>query len=247
MLGALKGGAADVRGHVSAASTYAYVEQALGPWDQRPVYRSNASTLTPIRTCEPDITDADLRRLPQFFPSPEHTYRLDPTYEVTQGALAIPEHLNIFNIFKQYQVSRLLRPSFDDHLYFAAMNGRTVELTPLGQFYWRLAKSGLLGTSPSPQLPSPPIRRKPVPDPESVAKLFHEAYERLAPTFQYETRRATRVRWEDVPAHNKNLMIATAAEVLATLFPLDEVTDAAAPRAAPLEAPPAADAPLSDS
>jgi len=86
-----------------------------------------------------------------------------------------------------------------------------------------------------------------VPDPESVAKLFHEAYERLAPTFQYETRRATRVRWEDVPAHNKNLMIATAAEVLATLFPLDEVTDAAAPRAAPLEAPPAADAPLSDS
>lgn len=242
LLGALKGGAADVRGRVSAASTYAYVEQALGPWDQRPIYRSNASTLAPIRNCEPDIADADLRLLPQYFSTPEFAYGLDRTYEVTEVEVAIPEHINIFNLFKQYQVSRLLRPSFDDHLYFAAMNERTVELTPLGQFYWRLAKAKLLG-EPSPLPPNQPTtRRRPVPDPESVAKLFHEAYERLAPTFQYETRQATRVRWENVPAHNKNLMIATAAEVLATLFPLEEQADAA-PHPAPTDAAPSDDAP----
>ena len=61
-----------------------------------------------------------------------------------------------------------------------------------------------------------------MPDPESVAKLFHETYERLAPTFNYETRRATRVPWEKVPERNKRLMVAVAAEVLAVLFPLEE-------------------------
>ena len=61
-----------------------------------------------------------------------------------------------------------------------------------------------------------------MPDPESVAKLFHETYERLALTFNYETRRATRVPWEKVPERNKRLMVAVAAEVLAVLFPLEE-------------------------
>ncbi|HEX9973183.1 MAG TPA: hypothetical protein VGD14_14020 [bacterium] len=37
VVGALSGGAADVRGRVSAASIYAYVEQALRPWAQRPL------------------------------------------------------------------------------------------------------------------------------------------------------------------------------------------------------------------
>ena len=37
IMAALEGGAADIRGHVSVASIYAYVEQALGPWQQRPM------------------------------------------------------------------------------------------------------------------------------------------------------------------------------------------------------------------
>ena len=61
-----------------------------------------------------------------------------------------------------------------------------------------------------------------MPDAESVARLFHETYERLAPSFSYETREATRVSWDDVPERNKRLMIATAAELLALLFPLEE-------------------------
>lgn len=70
-----------------------------------------------------------------------------------------------------------------------------------------------------------------MPDAESVAKLFHEAYERLAPAFGYETREATRVPWEQVPERNKHLMIAATAEVLAMLFSPEEVAapDASAP------------------
>ncbi|WIG59168.1 MAG: hypothetical protein OJF49_001915 [Ktedonobacterales bacterium] len=221
VLGALKGGAADVRGRVSAASIYAHIEQALGPWDQRPIYKSNASQLSPLRYCWPDIGDDDLRRLTQFFPKPNHQFPLDPSYEVTRSE-AIPEHVAIFKIFKRYQVARLLRPSVDDDLYFAAIRTHPVELTPLGQFYWQLAKDNLLGGSPA----FTPLRRGSMPDAESVAKFFHEAYERLAPAFGYKTRDETRVPWENVPERNKRLMIAATAEVLAMLFPPEDAPTA---------------------
>ena len=49
---------------------------------------------------------------------------------------------------------------------------------------------------------------------ERVAKAFHEAYERLAPEYAYETRKASAVPWEYVPSLNRQLMIATVGEVL---------------------------------
>jgi len=53
---------------------------------------------------------------------------------------------------------------------------------------------------------------------EAVAQAFHEAYERLAPSFGYETRRVSAVPWADVPAQNKALMVAVAQEVLGSLL-----------------------------
>ena len=53
--------------------------------------------------------------------------------------------------------------------------------------------------------------------PDELAKLFHETYERLAPSYNYETRKASAVPWEQVPDNNKRLMIAVAAEVLSAL------------------------------
>jgi hypothetical protein len=50
---------------------------------------------------------------------------------------------------------------------------------------------------------------------EYVARHFHEAYERLAPTFDYRTRQASAKPWEQVPDDNRNLMVAVAAELLA--------------------------------
>ena len=221
LLGALEGGAADVRGMVSAAAMYSYVEQALGPWDQRPIYKSSASNLTAVRRCTPEVDDHDLRRLPVFFSSAEAQFWLAPSYEVTHES-ALAEHVAIFNLFKQYQVARLLRPSLDRDLYFAALRSHPVELTPLGKFYRHLAESGALGSA-QPARSSGSLL---MPHTESVAKLFHETYERLAPVYNYETRQETRVSWEEVPERNKRLMIAVAAEVLATLFAPDAVPSA---------------------
>lgn len=48
---------------------------------------------------------------------------------------------------------------------------------------------------------------------EATARLFHETYERLAPSFCYETRKESAVPWEDVPANNRALMVAVVSEV----------------------------------
>jgi hypothetical protein len=49
---------------------------------------------------------------------------------------------------------------------------------------------------------------------ERIASQFHEAYERLAPEFDYNTREASAVPWEEVPEANRNLMIAVVNELL---------------------------------
>lgn len=44
--GALDGGASDILGEVTSASAYAYAEQALGPLDQRPMFKANVARLS---------------------------------------------------------------------------------------------------------------------------------------------------------------------------------------------------------
>lgn len=58
---------------------------------------------------------------------------------------------------------------------------------------------------------------------EALAKLFHETYERLAPSHGYETRKASAVPWEQVPENNRALMISVAAEVLKKLNEFSDV------------------------
>lgn len=54
-------------------------------------------------------------------------------------------------------------------------------------------------------------------DPEGLAEMFHEAYERLAPELGYETRANSAVPWSEVPEPNRSLMLAAAADVLQRL------------------------------
>jgi hypothetical protein len=49
--------------------------------------------------------------------------------------------------------------------------------------------------------------------PEQLAQAFHEAYERLAPSFGYETREASAKPWAEVPDNNRALMTAVCAEI----------------------------------
>lgn len=139
ILGALRGGAADVRGRVSAASIYAYAEAALGAWDQRPLYKSHAARLEPVRLCEPKVSDELLRELPTYFPGDDQEYPLDMSYEETCPA-ARPEHVAIFKKFKRLQIAGLLRPKNGDDLYWTCERSGHVVLTALGKFHLQLVR-----------------------------------------------------------------------------------------------------------
>lgn len=54
-----------------------------------------------------------------------------------------------------------------------------------------------------------------LPEPEELAASFHEIYERLAPSFCYETRKETKDF--DAATPNGQLMIYTCREILALL------------------------------
>jgi hypothetical protein len=50
---------------------------------------------------------------------------------------------------------------------------------------------------------------------EALARRFHDTYERLAPDHGWETQESTRAKpWDEVPAHNRELMLATVAALL---------------------------------
>ncbi len=225
----LEGGVADPRGWVTAAALYAFIEQSLGPWEQRPMYKSNATEMKPIRYCEPLVSDDDLRQLPVIFQEATSLYGMDKSFESTQVEFAKPEHVAIFHLLRRLQLARMVRPTNprQDSLYWTAMHHEAVQLTPLGQYYWQLATAGKIGGTPA-FTRSLEMNHL---EPEKLAQIFHETYERLAPYFNYTTRRATAVPWAQVPDTNKQLMIAVATEVLAALQPTSPPDTPTAPTA----------------
>jgi hypothetical protein len=142
VLDALEGGAADVRGNVSAASVYAYAEQVLGPWQQRPMYKSYARQLAPIRRCKPSVDDQVLRQIPKLFKGPDMAVSMDPSWEHTKTEVCIAENVEKFDMFKKLRNGRLLTTKDNDDLYFVALNSKKAMLTPMGKLYWQLAKKG---------------------------------------------------------------------------------------------------------
>lgn len=147
---ALDGGAADVTGKVTVASIYAYVDQSLGAWEQRPLIKAHVSRLTSLRQCAPMVDPETLRMLPKWFTSIDAHYPLDPSYEpAPHGVLKNPEDQNeenerIFRCFQRLRDAKLLVPVGEEHLYYAAMHSKACRLTPLGTHYWRLANEGRL-------------------------------------------------------------------------------------------------------
>lgn len=137
---ALQGGAADVLGNVTTASVYAYVDRVLTAWDQRPMFKSNMAKMFTLRKYKPAVDLAILRKLPDYFESAQVELQLDPSYEPEAKPKNV-EHEEIFANLQKLRGASLVEPVGAEHLYFAAMNNKSCRLTPLGQFYWKLAKA----------------------------------------------------------------------------------------------------------
>lgn len=60
---ALGGAAGNLIGDVTPGSVYAHIDQSLGPWRQRPVFRTNVKTFVSLRRATPPIERSHLHRL----------------------------------------------------------------------------------------------------------------------------------------------------------------------------------------
>ncbi len=136
---ALEGGAADLRGHITPGHLYAYIDQALGPWDQRPIFKTNVTRFTSLRKLQPPIPFETLRKICIYFPVPEEEHYLNPSYEFTDPS-AVPQHVAILKDLQRFVSVGLVSPVGEEHMYFAAMNSKSCRLTALGYQYWRLVK-----------------------------------------------------------------------------------------------------------
>ena len=149
LLDALQGGAADLRGHISPGGVYAYIDQALGAWDQRPVFKTNVTRFISLRTINPQVPLSTLRKIIEYFPAPQQEYSLNPSYEDTNTKTvehnviepyAKDENIAVFKNLQKLQSVGLVVPVDSEYMYFAAMESKACKLTSLGYHYWRLVK-----------------------------------------------------------------------------------------------------------
>jgi len=153
LVDALGGAAANLVGDVTPGSVYAHIDQSLGPWAQRPVFKTNVKTFVSLRKATPPIPLADLQALATHFPHAGYNLKLDPTYEPERSEEQRsdpsvpppdPQKNAVFAVLQKYVKVNLVRPIGAPHMWHAAMQSKSCELTALGEHYRKLVASGLL-------------------------------------------------------------------------------------------------------
>jgi hypothetical protein len=147
---ALSGVAANLVGDVSPGSVYAYIDQSLGAWEQRPVFKTNVKSFVSLRKVQPPIELSYLRQIAEFFPSAGYQFPLDPSFEPELKGRNVgmpapnPDNTRKFSILQKYYRVNLVVPVDAPHMWHAAMEGKSCKLTVLGEHYRRLVERGRL-------------------------------------------------------------------------------------------------------
>jgi hypothetical protein len=152
LVDALGGAAANLVGDITPASVYAHIDQSLGSWGQRPVFKTNVKRFVSLRKVQPALEPNELRQIATLFPRSGYDFQLDPTFEperpTAQPPLSlpdpIPENTHRFAILQKYNRVHLLKPVDAPHMWHAAMQSKSCKLTSLGEHYRRLALKRLL-------------------------------------------------------------------------------------------------------
>ncbi len=143
---ALNGAAGNLVGDVTPGSVYAHIDQSLGPWDQRPVFKTNVKSFVSLRKVQPPISLVDLQRITELFPSPGYVFPLDPSFEPERAIpkpsipSPNPENTAKFAILQNYSRVNLVVPVDAPHMWHAAMESKACKLTVLGEHYRRLVE-----------------------------------------------------------------------------------------------------------
>ncbi|MFJ3958887.1 caspase domain-containing protein [Arthrobacter sp. NPDC090010] len=151
LVDALNGAAANLVGDVTPGSVYAHIDQSLGPWAQRPVFKTNVKNFVSLREAEAPIDEIQLRKLTQLFADKTRELQLDPSYEPERTGYEDesvpgpdPARNADFAVLQAMESVNLVRPVGAPHMWHAAMESKSCELTALGQHYWGLVKQDLI-------------------------------------------------------------------------------------------------------
>lgn len=150
LVDALNGAAANLVGDVTPGSVYAHIDQSLGNWAQRPVFKTNVKKFVSLREADAPIELARLQRLTDLFEDPTTRLQLDPRYEPERTSKDAsvpppdPAKNADFAVLQSLVKVNLVRPVDAPHMWHAAMESKACELTVLGQHYWKLVKQGLI-------------------------------------------------------------------------------------------------------
>lgn len=148
LLDGLRGGSADICGRITPASLYSHIDQTLGPWEQRPIYKANVQSFVTLRQVAAKIPLETLRRLPEYFKDATSSFALDPSFEPDRENVPaefrnVPVNAENVRVFKDLQVCNrhgLVVPVDAEHMYYAAINSTGCKLTALGAHYRKLAE-----------------------------------------------------------------------------------------------------------
>jgi len=144
LVDALNGAAGNLVGDVTPGSVYAHIDQSLGPWDQRPLFKTNVKSFVSLRKVQPPISLAELQRITEFFPTPGFEFDLNPSFEPercgNEQNIPAPDPANVamFAILQRYNRVNLVVPVDAPHMWHAAMESKSCKLTVLGEHYRRL-------------------------------------------------------------------------------------------------------------
>ena len=141
LVDALNGSGADILGQITPGSIYAHIDQSLGAWSQRPVFKTNIEQFISLRQALPSISMDDLRTITSLFSNPHEELKLNPSFEPDSEC---PDEVNTkkFAILQKMVKVNLVVPVGEQHMYYAAMNAKSCKLTAIGVHYWNLVNKG---------------------------------------------------------------------------------------------------------
>jgi hypothetical protein len=150
---AMNGAAANLVGDITPGSVYAHIDQSLGARGQRPVFKTNVQNFVSLRKTTPPIERRILNMLSTDFPSDDERIELDPSFEPERSeceqrnpTMLSPDPANtvVFARLQAYVKVNLVRPVDAPHMWHAAINSKSCELTSLGRHYRQLVADGLV-------------------------------------------------------------------------------------------------------
>ena len=153
LIEALRGGAADINGNITPGNIYSYIDKALGAWEQRPVFKTNTTSFVSLREVPAQIPIEVIRKIKEYFPTPQDSFKLDPSFEFTNDPkiehkvvepYAVEKNVKIFQDLQKLQSVGLVVPFGSKYMYFAAMESNACKLTALGAHYWYLVNRKLI-------------------------------------------------------------------------------------------------------